>query len=246
MDRTAIITDYVTDMAAVETHILEAVERQVANEDTQRYPEAFHALSDLATVLRRHVEALEAYNARAEDGGLKEAVKEAVTGALGVAAGLYNQIRQEDAVSRSVRDTYTALGLANVSYHMLYTTALALKEPRLAALALKHLKELAPYTVTLSKVVCLVVARELAHEDKALDAGVGQEAARATHEAWQQAGDGASTPAAASAPAATPSAPSAASTATTPASTGATMGAGSTTGAGTPGGTPSGTGGQGF
>ena len=195
MNRQEIINDYVTDMAAVEKHILEAVERQVGMETTKRYPEAHRALAALQATLRRHVEALEAYNANTEGGTLKEVVKEAVTGALGVAAGIYNKIRQEDKVSRSVRDTYTALGLANISYEMLFTTALSLKEPRLADLALAHLKELTPHSVALSKVVCLVVAHELADEDKTLDPTVGQEASRRTHEAWQTAntGDGAAT-----------------------------------------------------
>lgn len=191
MDRQAILNDYVTDMSAVEKHILEAVERQAEMDDTRRYPEALQALSNLRDTLRRHVQSLESYNAGTPGGGLKEAVKEALTGALGVAAGIYNKVRQEDQVSRSIRDTYTALGLATISYHMLHTTALALKEQRLADLAITHLKDLSPIVVELSRVVCLVVARELADEDKSLDASVGQEAARNTHQAWTSSNTGA-------------------------------------------------------
>ena len=184
MDRTNIINNYVTDMAAVEKHILEAVERQVGDDSTRRYPEALAALSDVKGTLSRHVAALEAYNASTEGGGLKETVKEALTGALGVAAGLYDKIRDEDQVSRMVRDTYTALGLATISYHMLYTTALGMKEEQLASLALNHLKDLAPHVMKLSEVVCLVVAHELADQDKLIDPAVGQEAIRKTQEAW--------------------------------------------------------------
>ena len=45
MDRTSILNDYVTDMSAVEAHILAAVERQLASDDTARYPEAVSALT---------------------------------------------------------------------------------------------------------------------------------------------------------------------------------------------------------
>jgi hypothetical protein len=184
MDRTAILNDYVTDMAAVEKHIFEAVERQVKDADTKRYPEALAALTEVRDTLSRHIAALEAYNATTEGGSLKESLKEALTGALGVAAGLYDRIRDEDQVSRMIRDTYTALGLASISYHMLYTTALGLKEEPLANLALNHLKDLSPLVVSLSKTVCRVVARELNEEDKMIDAAIGEEAVRRTQEAW--------------------------------------------------------------
>ena len=189
MDRTDIINDYVTDMAAVETHILEAVERQLASEDTARYPDAVRVLGTLKTTLQTHVQSLERFNDRTGDGGIKEALKEAAFGALGVAAGFYDQIRQTDKVSRMIRDSYTATSLAAVSYHMLYTTALGLKANDLAALALGNLKDLTAIIGDLSEVVCTVVAAELADEDKTIDAAVGQEAIRATQEAWKKAGD---------------------------------------------------------
>lgn len=187
MDRTDILNTYVSDMAAVETHIHEAVARQLASDDTARYPDAVRALTTLQAALTRHIESLEAYLDGTEGGGVKEAVKEAVLGALGVAAGFYDQIRQTDKVSRMVRDSYTATSLAAVSYHMLYTTALALKADRLAELALSNLKDLTAVIGDLSEVVCTVVAAELTDEDKTIDPTVGAEAVRATQEAWSKA-----------------------------------------------------------
>lgn len=184
MDRTAILNDYVTDMAAVETHILDAVKLQLASDDTAAFPDAVRVLSDLRRALEAHVQNLEAYNDRTDGGGIKEAVKEAVTGALGIAAGFYDQLRQTDKVSRMIRDSYTATSLAAVSYHMLYTTAIGLKANDLAALALRNLKDLTPVLVDLSKVVCSVVVSELNKEDKVVDPTVADEAIRATQEAW--------------------------------------------------------------
>lgn len=184
MDRTEILNDYVTDMAAVEQHILTAVEHQLSSDATAKYPDVVRVLNTLQTTLQRHVKSLEAFNDKTEGGGLKETVKEALTSALGVAAGIYDKIRSTDKVSRMVRDTYTATSLAAVSYHMLYTTALGLKAADLAGLALRNLRELTPILVDLSKVVCSVVVSELNVEDKIVDASVTDEAIRATQEAW--------------------------------------------------------------
>ncbi len=189
MDRTAILNSYVTDMAAVEGHIESAVERQLASDDTARYPDAVRVLTSLQTTLKSHVSKLEAFNDRTEGGGIKEAVKEALGDVLGVAAGFYDQIRQTDKVSRMIRDSYTATSLAAVSYHMLYTTALALKADDLAAMALSNLEDLTGLIGDLSEAVCTVVAAELTAEDKTIDPTVGQQAVRATQRAWANADD---------------------------------------------------------
>jgi len=189
MDRTAILNSYVTDMTAVESHILKAVERQLADDATSTYPAAVQALPSLKSSLASHVRSLERFNERTEGGGLKEMAKEAVADALGFAAGLYDQLRPNDSVSRMVRDTYTATSLAAISYHMLYTTALGLKADDLAELALSNLKDLTAAIGDLSEVVCTVVAAELDDEDKVYDPSVAPEAIRATQEAWRRAGD---------------------------------------------------------
>ena len=189
MDRTEILTDYATDMAAVETHIAQAVERQLASDATKKYPDAVRVLTSLHTALTSHIQELETYTDRKGEGGVKEAVKEAVFGALGVAAGFYDQIRQTDKVSRMIRDSYTATSLAAISYHMLYTTALALKDQRLASMALSNLNDLTRIIGQLSEAVCTVVAAELTDEDKTIDPNVGREAVRATQRAWANADD---------------------------------------------------------
>ncbi|HEX8385058.1 MAG TPA: hypothetical protein VF576_02685 [Rubricoccaceae bacterium] len=183
MDRTSILNTYVTDMAAVETHILSAVDRQLESDDTKKYPDAVRVLTTLRTTLNAHTESLERYNERTEGGGFKEAAKEALGAALGVAAGLYDQIRT-DKVSRMIRDTYTATSLAAISYHMLHTTALGLKNQEVADLALRNLKGLTPILVDLSKVVCTVVADELDDEDKVYTASIADQAVRNTQTAW--------------------------------------------------------------
>ena len=183
MDRTQILNQYVTDMKAVETHIHDAVARQLDTNETRKYPEAVRVLTALKTTLAAHTQSLEQYNSDTDGGGILEAAKEALGSALGVAAGLYDKIRT-DTVSRMIRDSYTATSLAAISYHMLYTTALGLKEERLSTLALSNLKGLTPILVDLSKVVCTVVAAELDNEDKVYTASVGEQAVTDTQTAW--------------------------------------------------------------
>lgn len=182
-DPNAVLDSYLTDMYAVEEHILRAVDRQLKDDDIKEYPEAARVVTKLQTTLKQHTAALEA-KVNARDGGdLKKAVKDAVGSALGFVAGLYDRVR-DDEVSRMIRDDYTATSLAAVSYHMLYTTALGLKNQDVASMAMRHLKDLTPILVDLSKVVCHVVAEELADENKVFDGTIGAQAAADTHEAW--------------------------------------------------------------
>ena len=183
MDRQDILNGYATDMHAVEKHILEAIERQYSDDDVKKYPEANRLIGEIKATMQRHIAALEPY-IEAKDGDLKDAVKGAAFKALGVAAGFWDQIRQQDEVSRMIRDDYAALSFAAVCYHMLHTTALALKDQRLADLSGNHLKDITPLIVDASKTICLVVARELADEDKAIDGSVGPKAVKNTQEAW--------------------------------------------------------------
>jgi len=182
-DPNAVLNTYITDMAAVEKHILEAVERQLNGDALKKHGQAHSVVQRLYSVLERHVNALESHMDTREGGGIKETVKEALGGALGFAAGLYDKVRTDEA-SRMVRDDYTATSLAAISYHMLHTTALGLKNQQVADLATSHLKDLTPILVDLSKVVCHVVATELAAEGKVFDGTVGAQAEKNTQEAW--------------------------------------------------------------
>jgi hypothetical protein len=179
----AVLQGYLTDMAAVEQHIHEALERQLKGEALNPYPEARRVVEELRSTLERHVDVLHRENEGADGKDVVEMIKRAVGGALGFFAGLYDKVRTDKA-SRMIRDNYTATSLACISYQMLHTTALGLKNDRVADLALNHLKDLTPLLVELSEVVCTVVARELAAEEKVFDGTVGEQAISNTHEAW--------------------------------------------------------------
>jgi len=182
-EKNEILEMYVNDMHAVEQHILEAVERQLESEDTAKYPEAKQLITKMQSTLKNHIQSLEQY--QAANGGQDESLfKNAVAKVAGFAAGLYDQIRA-DKVSRMLRDDYTALCLASVSYHMLMTTALSWKDQKLADLCDRNLNDLTSIIVKTGRIICNVVAEELNDNDKAPTTNGATEAIRRTSDAWK-------------------------------------------------------------
>lgn len=177
------IRPYVADMAAVERHILEALERQHNDDAFKDFPNALGLVGRLEGLLKTHVENLETHLGSLPGGGVAAAVKETVTGVLGGLAGIYDKVRK-DKVSRALRDDYTALSLATVSYTMLHSTALGLRQGMTAEIALRNLKELTPYIMELSQIIPQVVLKELSFEGYDIDFSLAPQAVRNTQEAW--------------------------------------------------------------
>ena len=130
---------YVSDMLAVERHILEPLERQASDERFQG--PAKMLVADIEMTMRRHIDSLEAH-LKMLGGDEGAGLKKAATALLGVAAGIIDKVRP-DTVSTALRDDYTALNLAAISYSMLHTTGLALSSRPTADLAATHLRNLA-------------------------------------------------------------------------------------------------------
>lgn len=178
------IRPYVADMAAVERHILEALERQHKDDTFKDYPNALGFIDRLAVLLKTHVESWETHLGSLPGGGVAATIKETVTGVAGGLAGVYDKVRK-DKVSRALRDDYTALSLAAISLTMLHSTALGLRQGTTAEIALRNLKELTPLIVELSQIVPAVVLKELSFEGHDIDFSLSPQAVRDTHEAWR-------------------------------------------------------------
>jgi hypothetical protein len=179
------IRPYVADMAAVERHILEALERQRKADTFKDFPQALGLIDRLAGLLKTHTENLETHLDSMPGGGVAAAVKETVTGVLGGLAGVYDKVRKEE-VSRALRDDYTALSLATISYTMLHSTALGLRQGTTAEIALRNLKELTPVLIELSQIIPAVVLKELSFEGYDIDFSLSNQAVRDTQEAWSR------------------------------------------------------------
>lgn len=184
-DNREALRPYVADMVAVEKHILEAVERQRDDDDIKQFPDAIQLIGRMETTLKRHVEVLESHIANYPGGSTASTVKQAVTGVLGAIAGLYDKVRK-DTASRALRDDYTALSLASVSYGMLHTTALGLSQGTAADLAMRHLEEINALIMDLGLILPKVVLKELSFEGYPIETGVADRAVENVKRAWSR------------------------------------------------------------
>ncbi len=183
-DNREALRPYLADMAAVEKHILEAVERQRNDDDIKQFPEALQLVGRLESTLKSHVQALNSQLEGYSGGSAAGAVKQAVTGVLGAIAGVYDKVRK-DTASRALRDDYTALSLASISYAMLHTTALGLAQGTVAELAKNHLEEINSLIMELGLATPRVVLKELSFEGYSIDTGAADLAVKNLEETWR-------------------------------------------------------------
>jgi hypothetical protein len=176
-----VLQNYVTQMMALERQLMEMIETYIDDRTFNRYPKALESLRMIHPVMRSHVATLESLVARNETGPIW---REAVSTVTNVVYGLYGRMRPEK-TSTLLRDMYMNLNLISVNYSMLHTTALALKDNDTAELALRHLKAVTPLVINLSEVIPRVVLEELVGDQVDINAGIGEEAVRNTHEAWR-------------------------------------------------------------
>lgn len=152
-----IVTKYLADMAGLEGHIYQAIDKQV--KETQDEPDVNPILRNIRDRLEEHVNSLR--KRMDELGGQSTSpVKEAGASILGIAAGVIDKLRAEE-VSKDFRDDYTALSLSNISYVMLITTAIACNDRQTADLAARNLKENAQFVMDIGGLIPYVVVRDL-------------------------------------------------------------------------------------
>lgn len=131
----------ITELRALERYTLEALELQQHEDDLEDHQAAAQLIQQTIEILREHIRQLDLRIASL--GGSKEALRVATTSMAGAFLGFLSKIRSHD-TSKMLRDDYTLLSLASIGYVMLHTTALALRQPALADMAMQHHRELAP------------------------------------------------------------------------------------------------------
>lgn len=183
-ERKDTLQQYVSDMLAVERHLLPAFENQSKDDRMAKYPEARRLVNKIEATINSHINGLKQHLEHL-GGDAASPVKSAVTAALGVAATVIENIRT-DPVSKNLRDDYTALNLAAVSYTMLHTTGRALMDEPTADLALSYLKDYTPLIVEINEVIPEVVVSELRDETEVLDPAAATQAAERTQQAWKR------------------------------------------------------------
>jgi hypothetical protein len=183
--KTMTLQTYVSDMHSLQKHIYEALQRQVGDSRVQAQTEAAQLLGRVSRTLEAQLAELERHLEVLGGNGAAASIKDAVTSALGLAAGLIDKVRAE-AVSKMLRDDFTALDLAAAGYAMLHTTALGLRDQGTADLALRHLRQLTPVIMEMNELLPTLVLRELADDGLPVDIGAATQARRNLELAWRR------------------------------------------------------------
>ena len=162
---TEAINSYLTDMLALEEHLLTAITAQV--KDFKDEPQVLvMALDAIQITVEHHVTSLKAVIEERDAGAgnaIAEAVKRAASVLAGAGAAAVDLVRNEK-LPKDLRDDYTAFSLATVSYVMLLTTAMSLNDQPVAELAERHLKHYAKVVMKLNNILPSAVIAELREE----------------------------------------------------------------------------------
>ena len=181
------IQTYVSDMLALERHIAQPLQRQLDLPDSKKYTGALAVISQIKGLTDSHVTALE--QCLEQLGGHEASpVKSAWSSLLGVGAAAVDSMRKTK-VSKNLRDDYTALNLASISYTMLYTTAVGLGDTLVGDLAQRHLADYARLVMQIVQIIPDVVLQELRDDGETVAVGAEETIRQATNEVWKSQSD---------------------------------------------------------
>lgn len=155
------IADYVGDMVALQDHIEEALDHQL--EMTKGSGTANAAVQQFHDMVKRQRDELKAHQQQVGTTPGNPIIDVGAT-MLGKAAGLIDRVRTE-AISKALRDDYTAFNHAAIGYTMLHLTALALGDQQTARLAARHLEGYAGAIQRINHLIGEVVMEELRKDD---------------------------------------------------------------------------------
>jgi ferritin-like metal-binding protein YciE len=181
-DQKTLLQKYVSDMVALESHIYQAIDKQVKENIDE--PDVKMRFQTFAKTLEAHQSTL-ADRLKALGGAANSPVKEGVAAALGIAAGVIDKFRSEE-VSKDFRDDFTALCLSLISYQMLYTTAVALGDRQTADLAATNVKDNAQFVNYIQQILPQVVVSELKkNHEVSVDASAVEETKNLVDSIWK-------------------------------------------------------------
>ncbi|MES2639567.1 MAG: hypothetical protein V4850_08775 [Myxococcota bacterium] len=157
--RTDTLQTYVSDVQSLVKHGLQVIDQQISNLKNEGHPEALQAVREFSQVLHSHDAALDA-RLKTLGGTATARVKEAVTRVAGMAAGVINAVRPEEA-SKSIRDDYTFFSHCAIAYLMLHTTASSLGDDATAQVADRGYRDCARMCMVIDRIMPALVLEEL-------------------------------------------------------------------------------------
>lgn len=176
------IADWVGDIVNLEGHIEEAMDRQLtlkpANQEVSQAIQHFH---DTVRASKYRAEDYQKTLGATKGGGVVQTASEV----LGKAAGLIDKVRK-DTISKTLRDDYVAFNLAAVSYTLLHSTALALKDQRTVAFAEKGLETYAGLVQKINAIISQATVDDLVANDEVpvADPTIAEQARKTIDRIW--------------------------------------------------------------
>jgi hypothetical protein len=180
--RNELLTTYTSDVHALITHGLQAIQRQVENLKKVSHVDAKTAVNEFDRILKSQKSIIDA-RLTALGGSTTKPVKDAVSAVAGVAAGFINAVRPSEA-AKSLRDDHTFFNHLGIAWLMLHTTALSLGDMETARIAERGYGETARCIMHIDHILPKVVVEELREDVKAAD--VEEQTRRMVKQAWNR------------------------------------------------------------
>lgn len=176
------IADWVGDIVNLEGHIEEAMDRQLTLKPaSQEVSQAIQHFHDTVRASKYRAEDYQKTLGATKGSGVVQTAAEV----LGKAAGLIDKVRK-DTVTKTLRDDYVAFNLAAISYTLLHSTALALKDQKTVAFAEKGLETYASLVQKINSIIPQATVDDLVKNDEVpvADSTVADEARKTIDRIW--------------------------------------------------------------
>jgi ferritin-like metal-binding protein YciE len=174
---------YTSDLLALEEHIGKPLDGQLASDATAEYAQAFAVIQTIKSQNATHAQQLRATLERL-GGHPAGPLKTAWASLLGEAAAAIGGARSTK-VTKWLRDDYTALNLAAMSYTLLHATAVGLGDPATAQLAKQGLADYSRSVMKINQVIPEVVLNELRKDGEQVRTGAADLIREQTNDIWK-------------------------------------------------------------
>jgi ferritin-like metal-binding protein YciE len=155
------ISDWLGDIVALESHVEEAMDRQLELKvDDAALTAAVKGFHDSVRASKQRAVAYQQqYGSTAGNPVIKVG-----SNLLGKAAGMIDKIRN-DSISKSIRDDYTAYNHVAIAYTMLHTTSMALGDQATQDFAEQGLRTYASLVQEVNHIIPQAVVHDLKNND---------------------------------------------------------------------------------
>jgi ferritin-like metal-binding protein YciE len=178
------LADWIGDIVALESHVEEAMDRQTKlTSDNTTLAAAIKRFHDVVRDSRERAVKYQAHYG-SEPGN---PIVKAGSNLLGKAAGIIDMMR-EDAISKALRDDYTAYNHLAMAYSMLHTTSMALDDNETKAFAELGLRTYAGLVQDVNHLIPEAVLHDLkdSEDHPIVNPNIVEECRRTIDSIWKQ------------------------------------------------------------